>query len=194
MTTPNNALPQGSAPTQEGALPHEELPLSTPPEGNGPAPAQPGPQAPASYEDVRFPPGAQDPQGLLNEFKQLAQTLNLPPQAAQQLVEWEFSRAQNLSRHQEAQHQQLLQNWADASKEMLGPSYEEDLALAVRAAETFGGEPLRQLLEETGLGNHPVIVKTFCQIGRATAEDSSLGGKEASGGDKTFAEALYGSN
>lgn len=194
MTTPNNALPQPSAPAQEGALPHEESPLSTPPEGNGPALAQPGPQAPASYEDVRLPPGAQDPQGLLNEFKQLAQTLNLPPQAAQQLVEWEFSRAQNLSRQQEAQHQQLLQNWADASKEMLGPSYEEDLALAVRAADTFGGEPLRQLLEETGLGNHPVIVKTFCQIGRATAEDSSLGGKETSGGDKTFAEALYGSN
>lgn len=194
MTTPNNALPQPSAPAQEGALPTGSAPQITPPEGNGPVPAQPDPQAPASYEDVRLPPGAQDTQGLLNEFKQLAQTLNLPPQAAQQLVEWEFSRAQNLSRQQEAQHQQLLQNWADASKEMLGPSYEEDLALAVRAADTFGGEPLRQLLEETGLGNHPVIVKTFCQIGRATAEDSSLGGKEASGGDKTFAEALYGSN
>ena len=47
MTTPNNALPQGSAPAQEGALPTGSAPQITPPEGNGPVPAQPGPQAPA---------------------------------------------------------------------------------------------------------------------------------------------------
>lgn len=212
MTTPNDVTaenkdtfpaPQpGPAAPQADPAPMRPATLPSQPaaqEATQPPAAQPvsnGTQAqgPASYDDLKLPDESQAPQGLLDGFKQLAQELGLPPQAAQRLVDWEFAQAQAFGRTQQAKHQELLQGWADASKEMLGARYEQDLALAVRAADQFGGEPLRRLLQETGLGNHPVIVNTFCQIGRATAEDSSLGGKEASGGDKTFAESLYGSN
>ena len=176
-----------SAPPAEGAK--EALP------GEVLTPALPGASTLAGYDDIKWTQGVEPAPEVLQDFKQLAQELNLPAQTAQKLVDWECSRAQALGQTYESQHQQLLQNWAQASKEMLGPQYHEQMELAVRAADKFGGEPLRQLLEETGLGNHPVIVKTFCQIGRATAEDCSLGGKESSlSADKTFAEALYGSN
>ena len=95
---------------------------------------------------------------------------------------------------QEQTRQEMLQRWADKTKAVLGPQYEEHLAVAVRAARTYGGEELQTLLKETGLGNHPVIVKTFYAIGRATGEDASTGGPAAAQTDKTFAQALYGAN
>ena len=203
MTTPNNVTAENKdtfpAPQPGPAAPEAEPAQPAAQEATPPPAAQPASdgvqtQGPASYDDLKLPDESQAPQELLDGFKQLAKELGLPPQAAQRLVDWEFAQAQALGRTQQAKHQEILQGWADASKEMLGARYEQELALAVRAADQFGGEPLRRLLQETGLGNHPVIVNTFCQIGRATAEDSSLGGKEASSGDKTFAEALYGSN
>ena len=74
------------------------------------------------------------------------------------------------------------------------PAPSSQRAVAVRAARTYGGEELQTLLKETGLGNHPVIVKTFYAIGRATGEDASTGGPAAAQTDKTFAQALYGAN
>lgn len=186
------------APLAEADTAAQESVPARPEEGETPPPASSGAAqtlSPAGYEDVKWPQGVDAPAQMLEEFKQLAQELHLSAQTAQKLVDWECARARGLEESQQSQHQQLLEKWAQASKEMLGPHYQADMEMAVRAADKFGGEALRKLLEETGLGNHPVIVKTFCQIGRATAEDCSLGGKESSlSTDKTFAEALYGSN
>ena len=60
------------------------------------------------------------------------------------------------------------------------------------AADAFGGEQLRDLLAQTGLGNHPVIVRTFNEIGKRMSEDTAAAGQAAPSRDKTFTEALYG--
>ena len=41
------------------------------------------------------------------------------------------------------------------------------LAAARQAVERFGGARLKQALEETGLGNHPEVIRAFYRIGRA---------------------------
>jgi hypothetical protein len=45
----------------------------------------------------------------------------------------------------------------------------------------FGGEPLVKLLNESGLGNHPLLVKAFVAIGKARAEDRIGGTSNAAG-------------
>ncbi len=169
----------------------ENAPVQQRPHGDAQPGAEPGEE---DYGGLQLPAGAEPEEGLLDAFKTLAAELKIPSAAAQRLMDWEFARAERAARTAETLRQEMLQKWADQTKAVLGPRYEENLAKAVRAADVFGGPELRDLLEETGLGNHPVIVKTFYQIGRATGEDVSAGGKETAPGDKTFAQALYGSN
>ena len=53
------------------------------------------------------------------------------------------------------------------------------MATARRAIERFGTPALRQLLNETGLGNHPEMVRLAVRVGRALAEDSVAGARAA---------------
>lgn len=131
----------------------------------------------------------------LAAFKQTAAEVKLPVEALQKWLELEETRLQNRSQQAaEAQRQQEAA-WARQTQEELGPAWQEEVSKAVRAADAFGGPELRQLLEETGLGNHPVIVRTFAGIGTRISEDSTPGGVLPGGEtDKTFTQALYGKN
>ena len=95
---------------------------------------------------------------------------------------------------QASQHQQQQEKWVCQVQEEFGPDWQTEVSCAVRAADMFGGPELRQLLEETGLGNHPVIVRTFQAVARCISEDITPGGSTAVAEDKTFAQALYGKN
>lgn len=156
------------------------------------APAQTQSPAPLDYTQLKWPEGTQS--AARETFLGAAQEMKLPPEMAQKLVDWNTQQMARQEEVQEQTRQEMLQRWADKTKAVLGPQYEEHLAVAVRAARTYGGEELQTLLKETGLGNHPVIVKTFYAIGRATGEDASTGGPAAAQTDKTFAQALYGAN
>jgi hypothetical protein len=125
-------------------------------------------------------------------FLQLATQLALTDQQAQQLVDLECNFARLSRQEAEENAAQERARWAAETKDFYGPKWEEEVSRAVRAADEFGGAPLRKLLEETGLGNHLVIVRTFNEIGKRISEDSSASGIASAQGDKTFAEALYG--
>ena len=60
-----------------------------------------------------------------------------------------------------------------------GADYDATLARARRAMRHFGGDGLDALMEETGLGNDPAVLRAFACIGREMAEDGLLAG----GGD-----------
>ena len=125
-------------------------------------------------------------------FLETARALDLSVQQAQQLVDLEARLARENAQEQNRRQQEQVRQWGEQLKQFYGPQWEEAVSLAVRAADTFGGPELRALLEDTGLGNHPVIVRTFNEIGKRISEDFSAGGSESSGADKTFAEAMYG--
>ena len=133
-------------------------------------------------EDISFSKEAQ------SDFAQLVQELHLTSQQAQQLIDFETRFARQTAKENEAQKAQ----WVQETQSFFGPQWQQEVSLAVRAADAFGGPELRALLEETGLGNHPVIVRTFNEIGKRISEDVSPGGSASAGADKTFTEALYG--
>ena len=49
------------------------------------------------------------------------------------------------------------------------------------------------MLESTGMGNHPALVRFAHKVGQAISEDGFLRGRGAPTSEKTMAEALYGS-
>ena len=121
-------------------------------------------------------------------FKQMAAAVKLPAEALQQWLSYEENRLQQTA--QRTREEQA--HWARQTQALFGSKWQEEISKAVRAANAFGGEELRQLLEKTGLGNHPVIVRTFYAVAQRMSEDVSPGGAPSATTDKTFTQALYG--
>lgn len=63
-----------------------------------------------------------------------------------------------------------------ADKELGGEQLAENLAVARKALNTLGSPQLLQLLDKSGLGNHPDLVRAFFRAGRMIAEDAVLPG------------------
>ena len=86
-----------------------------------------------------------------------------------------------------------VKEWADtvrADPDLGGAKLRENLGVAAKAIDAFGGKELREILDATGLGNHPVLVKAFVQIGKAIADDRLAGGG-AGGTQQRDARSLY---
>lgn len=161
----------------------------TPPEAT-PAPTTP----PAEPEvDVEFdvPEGvAFDEQGA-TEFKAMVKELKLQPDAAKKLADLAASRA----RAQHEAHAALIESWTESvktDKEIGGEKLAENLAVAKRAVDTFGSQALKDLLNQTGLGNHPEVVKAFIKAGKAISEDGFVrGAPRAPATESDLAKSLF---
>lgn len=144
------------------------------------------------YQTVKLNENLDVQEEVFASFKQLAAELKLSPETVQKLLDWEANIGLEERKKRSANRGEILQKWTTQTKEMFGPRYQHEVGRALRAVEQFGGAELRQLLDATGLGSHPVIVKTFHAISQQISEDCSVGAGSHKQTDKTFAEALYG--
>lgn len=104
-------------------------------------------------------------------FNNVAKELDLSQEAAQKLVNFQ---AQAILRERTA--------WAEASKadpEFGGDKLQENMAVAKKAIETFGTPGLTEMLNKTGLGNHPEVVRAFYRAGKAISDDTVVIGRQA---------------
>lgn len=154
--------------------------------------------APEKYEAFALPDGLAATDGQLAEFGEQARELNLTQVQAQKLVDFEAKRIADQARVQEETIKAQQSQWiSDLKKdpELGGADAKENIGLAVRAVQKFGGKALVELLETTGLGNHPALVRTFYLIGKGMREDDVKGTGDAAarGSERSHAEILYGS-
>lgn len=63
-----------------------------------------------------------------------------------------------------------------------GSQYEQNMARANLALDTFINPELRELLANTNLNNHPGVIKAFANIGKLLGEDQALGERMATQG------------
>ncbi len=168
----------------------------TAPEGTAPAAGdqqQTQQKAPEQYADFTLPDGYKLDGEIGDKFKAVAKDLDLTQEQAQKLIDLDVQRVT-------AQTQQLHATsaaWVDATKadkEIGGDNLNANLAVAQKALAAFGTPELKNLLQETGLGNNPEIIRAFYRAGKAIGEDSFVpAGSGASKGPSTPAQALYGS-
>ncbi len=57
------------------------------------------------------------------------------------------------------------QEWVNTLKTDFGEAFPQKIVLAKTAMQEFGGEGMVKLMEETGLGNHPEVVKFMAAVG-----------------------------
>ena len=175
----------------------QQLPTGaeTSPTNAAPTEATPAPDTPPAEPDVDvtfdLPEGvAFDEQGA-TEFKAMVKELKLQPDAAKKLADLAASRA----RAQHEAHAALIESWTESvktDKEIGGEKLAENLAVAKRAVDTFGSQALKDLLNQTGLGNHPEVVKAFIKAGKAISEDGFVrGAPKAATTETDLAKSLF---
>jgi hypothetical protein len=72
------------------------------------------------------------------------------------------------------QSAQLGGSYADTMKALeseYGAATRDQIKLATGAVRQFGGDEVIDVLETTGLGNHPALIKMFAKVGALLAED-----------------------
>lgn len=178
---------QGQAQAEGGTTPTEgEGQGSDKPEGDKPQ------GAPEKYE-FTAPDGLKLDDGVMTEFAEVAKELNLPQDQAQKVID---KLAPKIAERQQAQFQETLQGlrtqWAEqsrADKEFGGDNLAENLGTAKKALDTFASPEFRQLLNESGMGNHPEVIRTFMRVGKAISEDKLVTGTKAAKAND--ARAMY---
>jgi len=158
------------------------------------APAE-APKAPEAYE-FKAPEGRVFDSEVMASYSQVAKELNLSQESAQRLLD---AVGPKMAERQMAMIEATRNGWADNSKsdrEFGGEKLSENLGVAKKALDAFGTTELRTLLNETGLGNHPELIRFMFRAGKAISEDRMVSGSatQAKAGPRSFADladALY---
>jgi len=152
--------------------------------------------APEAYE-FKAPEGKEFDPEVINSFSDIAKELDLPQDAAQKMID---KLAPKIQERQMQVIEQVRNDWAQQAqtdKEYGGEKLTENLAVAKKALDAFGTPELRSLLNESGLGNNPEVIRFMFRAGKAISEDRFVGGTSGgakASGPKSFndaASALY---
>lgn len=162
-------------------------------EGDGKQAADPAPFDPAKLE---LPDGVQVDEKLLEQFVPLAKDLGLTQEQGQALIGMHTQALQSLREQFVKSFNDTVQGWAETAKtdqEIGGDKYAENVATAVKAITRFGTPELQSALNETGMGNHPELIRFCLRIGKAISEDAFGPDAGGAGGGETRspADVLY---
>jgi len=190
--------PQAAAPAAQPAAPVVQKDAATQAPQAADAAAAVGDKAPdaptSAPEKYEFKPveGRNLDSETMSTFAEVAKELGLTQDSAQKILD---RMAPQMAQRQQAQIESIRTEWVEASKtdaEFGGDKIAENLAVAKKALDQFGTPELRALLNESGLGNHPEIIRMMYRAGKSISEDTYVGRAAGTGGKplpKSFADA-----
>lgn len=152
--------------------------------------------APEKYE-FQPPEGKEFDPEMITAYSDVAKELNLTQDAAQKMLD---KMGPIMEQRQNQQIEAVRTQWADAArsdKEFGGEKLAENLSVAKKALDQFGTPELRALLNDSGLGNNPEVIRFMYRAGKAISEDKYVGPSQGAGSKpmpKDFsglASALY---
>lgn len=166
----------------------ENRPSENPPEGGVPEQDRPSenganrpPEKPVVPEQYEFKPpeGVEFDEATIGVYAEAAREAGLSQEAADIVLN---KIAPHLAQQQAARLAEARNDWAQQSRadaEFGGEKLDENLAVAKKAVEALASPELKTLLEQSGLGNHPEIIRLFYRAGRSLSQDAFVGGKAA---------------
>ncbi len=130
------------------------------------------PETPDKYAPVMpdLPEGFAWDEGQTKSFFEAAHKTGLTPQQAQALVDWYAEDQKGVLKAGES----AIAEAETAMKAEWKAAYPKNLGLAKAASNWLG---VTEVLDQTGLGNHPTILKAFAKLGKALAEDGVISGE-----------------
>ena len=135
-------------------------------------------KAPEDYE-FSMPEGVTIDDATIGDLKSLSKDLGLSQEQAQKIADLGVQQSQRWVEQQVEYAKQARDEWAQqvkADKEIGGMSMDQTLATARQALKAYGTSELVDLLNETGLGNHPEMIRAFSKIGKTIGNDTVVPG------------------
>jgi hypothetical protein len=166
-----------------GDEPAGDEPAGDEPAGDKPAGDKPAGDKPAGDKieityDIKEPDGFVMAAEVKSEFLTAVKELGLTNEGAQSLVDKLLPKiaAQQESAQREAfeKYNSDLVATVKADKEIGGDKMQERLGVASRALDRFGTPELKELLNSSGLGNHPEVIRFFYRAGSKITEDKVI--------------------
>lgn len=130
---------------------------------------------PEKYE-LKVPEGMTLDTALMEKMTPLFKEIGVTQEQAQKLAD---AYAPYVKAQVEATQKAAMDNfkaitdgWKTDTLKILGAEPDKAMAPAAKFLNTFGTPALREMLEETGLGNNPELVQAFIKAGKAIGTDS----------------------
>lgn len=174
---------------EEGKPPAPESKPGNPPPG--------GEQKPVTYE-LKVPNGTLLEKSDVEKIAAYARERGLSQEDAQKVLERDNEILMSYAARQKAQTEEARNSWAEATKsdrELGGEKLQQTVEVARRVIDRFGSEEFKKQLNDTGLGNHPELIRILYRVGKVMSSDQTiLGGAPAKPVEsKSAAEVIYGS-
>lgn len=148
---------------------------------------------PEKYE-LTIPEDIQVNKDLLTKFTDFAKSKGWSKDDAQAVADMQVELARQQATDTAKAWEGTLKEWreaATADKEYGGANFNESIAAAKGFLDAFGTPELKEALDQTGMGNHPELIRAFVKAGKALKEDSFKVGSSVSSAPKTLADVLY---
>ena len=145
------------------------------------------------YDEFTLPEGVVLDDETLSSAAELFKEAGLTKEQAQKFVDLQVAANQKA----EDKNATIRQEWSDKSKsdkEYGGDKFNESIASANQALEKFGTPEFKDMLNETGVGDHPEMIRLLKRVGDLTKEDNPLNPGKAPIKKLSRAEQLYPNN
>lgn len=145
--------------------------------------------------ELKLPEGSNLDASYLEQTKALAKELGLSQEAAQKLVERDSGLMSSAHERNMAKVRENTEQWArdaQADKEIGGNNFQSSVTDAKTALDKFGTPEFKNLLNQSGVGNHPELIRLLSRVGKAMREDKMVTtSSQPARAQKSFAEAFY---
>lgn len=148
-------------------------------------------EADAPKDDKKDADWKLETQGLgedqVKEIEAGCKKLGMSKEQAEQVI--------NMRKAEADQWEKTIVGWQQAivkDPEFGCENYQQTVISAKRALNAYDPSGVvRQLLDQTGYGNHPEIIKLMARAGRDLSEEKIITSKGGSGNQKSLADRLY---
>lgn len=198
---PNEAATAPTPPTEPTVSREERLEALYPNDAPKDAPATEKPQNAEAVPQGRYsltaPEGFEIDNVVMEAASPVFGEIGLTNDQAQKMVPLAIKFQERLLQRQQDEFDAIKSDWAKQlakDPEIGGEKLKSTQRLAGAALEAAGvgkGHEFRKLMDQSGLGNHPVVLKVFARLGRLVADQATKEQIARRAGTTTRLERLY---
>ena len=148
---------------------------SKPDEGGEPSKDENKGEVPEAY-DLKVAEGMELDQAMLEAFTPVFKELGITQEQAQKLTDTYAplveAQGESIKQASLKAYEETIEGWKSETLKELGIESKKALAYVAKVRDKFGDEQLSEILDETGVGNHPAMVRFLVKAGKAISEDA----------------------
>lgn len=151
------------------------------------------PEGDAKYE-FALPDGLEVDEVLAETMTPLLKDLKIGKADANKMAEALTSYMQGQADAMVSDYVKQVETWTEAAKsdKELGADWNKTVAVANNALQKFGTPEMTQALAETGMSNHPEMIRFMLRVAKATGNDTLDRGKDVDTSELPTEKAWYG--